>query len=144
MRTCGRRQVVRHQPSKLTFTGSNPVARSGGEGGQESEGSWFAWRPLTTFDERAHSSTAEHLAHNRLVEGSNPSGPIKTPLASGGFFMRGWLNAPWPLTTTSAVLLKHWHRLTGEWRKDWVHRWLAALGNDRHPGDVVNSRDARR
>ena len=26
---CGRRQVVRHQPSKLTFTGSNPVARSG-------------------------------------------------------------------------------------------------------------------
>ena len=25
---CGRRQVVRHQPSKLTFTGSNPVARS--------------------------------------------------------------------------------------------------------------------
>ena len=27
--TCrGRRQVVRHQPSKLTFAGSNPVARS--------------------------------------------------------------------------------------------------------------------
>ncbi len=25
---CGRRQVVRHQPSKLTFAGSNPVARS--------------------------------------------------------------------------------------------------------------------
>ena len=26
----GRRQVVRHQPSKLTFAGSNPVARSRG------------------------------------------------------------------------------------------------------------------
>ncbi len=25
----GRRQAVRHQPSKLTFAGSNPVARSG-------------------------------------------------------------------------------------------------------------------
>ena len=26
---CGRRQVVRHQPSKLIFAGPNPVARSG-------------------------------------------------------------------------------------------------------------------
>jgi hypothetical protein len=26
--TCGRRQVVRHQPSKLIFAGPNPVARS--------------------------------------------------------------------------------------------------------------------
>ena len=25
---CGRRQVVRHQPSKLISAGSNPVARS--------------------------------------------------------------------------------------------------------------------
>ena len=25
---CGRRQVVRHQPSKLIFAGPNPVARS--------------------------------------------------------------------------------------------------------------------
>ena len=26
---CGRRQVVRHQPSKLIFVGSSPIARSG-------------------------------------------------------------------------------------------------------------------
>ena len=54
--TCrGRRQVVRHQPSKLTFAGSNPVARS---------------------DLRACSSMAEQSAHNRPVPGSNPGGPI--------------------------------------------------------------------
>ncbi len=28
MTSCGRGQVVRHQPSKLIFAGPNPVARS--------------------------------------------------------------------------------------------------------------------
>ena len=53
---CGRRQVVRHQPSKLIFAGSNPVARSRA---------------------RACSSMAEQSAHNRPVPGSNPGGPIR-------------------------------------------------------------------
>ena len=32
---------------------------------------------------RVHSSRAEHAAHNRLVAGSNPAGPILTILIHG-------------------------------------------------------------
>ena len=55
IKICGRRQVVRRQPSKLIFVGSSPIARS---------------------KSGARSSAAERTAHNRLVVGSNPTGPI--------------------------------------------------------------------
>ena len=62
---CG--QVVRHQPSKLTFTGSNPVTRSFCPG--EPQVIWGSG-PVAQWSERA--------AHNRQVAGSNPAGPTKT------------------------------------------------------------------
>ncbi len=57
--------------------------------------------PLAIFDGdckyRARSSTAEHLAHNRLVEGSNPSGPINNPAVCGVFLWVYRANRRFPL-----------------------------------------------
>ncbi len=56
----GSRQVVRRQPSKLIFAGSNPVSRS-------DVGKWQVEGPMAQWLAQA--------THNRLVVGSNPTGP---------------------------------------------------------------------
>ena len=68
--------MVRHQPSKLTFAGSNPVSRSklrvqvSGffvSRGTEKSGIWLLRGPV--------AQRLEQTTHNRLVAGSNPAGP---------------------------------------------------------------------
>ena len=73
--------MVRRQPSKLIFAGSNPVSRSGNGPRLQVEGIGdFSFR---AFDLQPSIFTkqgpvAQWLAqatHNRLVAGSNPAGP---------------------------------------------------------------------
>ena len=54
--------MVRHQPSKLIFAGSNPVSRS------------FLFLRMQSWPGLVAQRLAQ-ATHNRLVAGSNPAGP---------------------------------------------------------------------
>jgi hypothetical protein len=71
--------VVRRQPSKLIFVGSNPISRSGlVEGCRSKVQGWFETFNLQPLTFNKTGPVAQRLAqatHNRLVVGSNPTGP---------------------------------------------------------------------
>lgn len=76
--------MVRHQPSKLTFAGSNPVSRS-----------WAVGEilPAVAFSGPI-AQWLEQAAHNRSVAGSNPAGPTPDSPAFAGLLCFWWATPP--------------------------------------------------
>ena len=69
--------MVRHQPSKLIFAGSNPVSRSRSVTSNQYPVKQLLarWLLVTAYWNGPMAQWLAQATHNRLVVGSNPTGP---------------------------------------------------------------------